>query len=374
MIESALALAAFVFAQSAAGPIGSQEPVADLELEIGVHTQQSSGRRSSFAGNHGADTFQSYVWTGDTLCWLAASGREPATVPALGWYFRGRVLKRTGDEFLVDIEWARLWDRSTRLTDGPKGSMQVTLRSGERLALDEVVPAAGTECQIVAAKLEAAIVPRATPRRVVTNAGGIYTGLGAGATAGGSGSGGARSGGAGRGSGITSSGSASGATGVGAGRSGASAGAEGFPYPDTLPFTATGLPANRRMFDGELWLVHKLPSGLEEVQRLTVVFGRTDTRFAFPPIEVIKDGERGTVDVTGSLYLGAVKGQEKLIVHLGRTFKKTRTSSGGSFKPVDIPEGGEVLSFELPVASSDPGLRSHFEGHLFSVRLRVTPK
>jgi hypothetical protein len=47
---------------------------------------------------------------------------------------------------------------------------------------------------------------------------------------------------------------------------------------------------------------------------------------------------------------------------------------GGSFKPVDIPAGSEVLSFELPTYSSDSDLRSHFQGHEFSVRIRVTPK
>ncbi|HYN05975.1 MAG TPA: hypothetical protein VES67_01170 [Vicinamibacterales bacterium] len=374
-----LTVAALVLASASAA--SAQEPSTELMLQIGVHSEHSSGRRAGFAGDHGTDPFQSYVWANETLCWLSASGREPATIPAVGWHFRGRVLKRTGDDFLVDIEWSRLWDRGTRSDDGPKGSMQVTLRAGEPLTLDEVAPAV-VGCSIVGARLEAAIVPQLRSRRLVGGggrgggSGGIGAGpvgaaSGAGGTGTGSGSGQRVGGGAGSGSG----GSGSGTTGTGAGAGGRGTGASGSGTGATQRIIPM-LEAARQRFDAEVWLVHKLPSGIENVQRLTFVFGQMSTQFGFPPVEVTKDGERATVDVGGSLRIGTVGGQEKLIVSLGRTIKKKTTSMGASFKPLDIPQGSDVLSFELPSMTSktDPSLLSHFEGHLFSVRLRVTPR
>lgn len=390
-----LAIAALIFA--CASTARAQEPPGELTLRIGIHSQQSTGRFAGFAGDSGIEPFESYAWANETLCLLSASVREPATIPAVGWVFRGRVLKRTGDEFLVDIEWARLWDHNTRLTNGPKGSMQVTLHVGEPLTLDEVTPTSGG-CQVIAARLEAAILPQVRPRRLAGGGGGAGVGSGgaggggrgaaSGAAAGGIGAGSSQRG-SGGGYGGASGGGTTGTPGTSAGARaggpdlGSGAGDPGshpVPNPDRLPFALQPWETDRRQFDAEVWLVHKLPSGTEEVQRLTFGFGRTPTRFAFPPIEVIKDGQKGTVDVIGSLYLGSGVRQglrrTQLIVHLGRTTKKKTTTLGGSFKPVDIPAGNDVLSFVLPVtaSSSDPDLQSHFEGHSFSVRLRVTPR
>ena len=104
-----LCVASFVLAAGIAAP--AQEPPAALELRIGVHTQLSSGRFAGFAGDGGIDRFESYAWANESLCLLSASSREPAATPAVGWHFRGAVLKRGNDEFLVEIEWVRLWDQ-----------------------------------------------------------------------------------------------------------------------------------------------------------------------------------------------------------------------------------------------------------------------
>jgi hypothetical protein len=281
------------------------------------------GRAGGFAGDQGHEPFESYVWANESLCTCGASERELSTAPAFGWHIRGRVLKVTGNDFFVDVQWRRLWDRGVRRTDGPNGSMQVTLRAGDRLTLDEVAPL-GESCGIASARLEAAIVPRF--RRGI----GGPVGVGSGAVAGG------------------------GAGGAAGGRAWGTA----------------------RQFGAEVWLVHKLPSGTEDVQRLTLEFGRISTRFSFPPVEVTKDGQKATVDVGGVLRIATVGSEDKLTVSLGRTIKRKISSSGGSFTQCDIPGGNDVLSFELPVMTSrsDPSLASHFEGHAFSVRLRVTPK
>ncbi|HEX7779024.1 MAG TPA: hypothetical protein VF424_07295, partial [Vicinamibacterales bacterium] len=76
----------------------TQEQSSELVLRIGVHSQQQDGRFAGFAGDAGIDAFQSYVWANETLCMLSASDNEPSPAPAIGWHFRGRVLKRTGED------------------------------------------------------------------------------------------------------------------------------------------------------------------------------------------------------------------------------------------------------------------------------------
>lgn len=350
-----LALAALAIAS--ASTARAQETATELGLRIGIHSQQVNGRFAGFAGDSGIESFESYAWANETLCLLSASVREPATTPAVGWFFRGRVLKRTGDEFLVDIEWARLWDHNTRLPSGPKGSMQVTLRTGEPLTLDEVTPAVGG-CPVVGARLEAAIMPQVRPRR-----------------GGGGGGAGGGWGGAGGGDASTGAASASG-SGAGSGRGGYGTGSGGGTTQAPIPPALSATDTYGRQFNAEVWLVHKLPSGVENVQRVTFLFGRMSTKFAFSPVEVVKDGEKATVDVGGSLTLVTPNGRERLIVNLARTIAMKTTSSGGSVKQIDVPAPAEVLSFELPwtPTRADVNLRPHFEGHTFSVRLRVTPR
>ena len=334
-----LALAGLLIAsgQSAAAP--SQAASTNLVLEIGVYTYRGSDRRG-FAGNHGLNALQSYAWGDETLCSLAASSREPSQTPGTGWHFSGRVLKRTGDDFLVDIEWSRLWDRSTRLTDPPKGSMQVTLRAGDRLSLDDVTPAVESTCQIAGARLEAAVVAWSAPVRLIGG-----TGSGSGAR---TGSAGAKGAGPIRGQGRSGSGAIS------------------------SPAVADGMLV--APLQAEVWLVHKLPSGTEEVQRLKFAFGTTGSDFAFPPIEIGKDADKISVDVTGRLRAVVTNGQRKMLMTVNRTAKRDRAFSGGSAKIIDLPENDEVLSFELPTAPPQADPQALLAGHQFSLRLRVTAK
>jgi hypothetical protein len=366
MLPRLLTLAALAIAS--ASTARAQEPTTELGLRIGIHSQQANGRFAGFAGDSGIESFESYAWANETLCLLSASVREPATTPAVGWFFRGRVLKRTGDEFLVDIEWARLWDHNTRLPNGPKGSMQVTLRTGEPLTLDAVTPAVGG-CPVIGARLEAAISPQVRPRR-----------LGGGGGGAGGGSGGAGGGGSGAASGVSSGGIGAGSSprGSGGGYGGASGGgtAVSGSTRDPAERALSALETYRQQFNAEVWLVHRLPSGIENVQRITFVFGRMSTKFAFAPVDVVKDGEKATVNVAGSLRYVVPNGTEKLMVQLDRTITKNTSSSGGSVKQIDIPTPGDVVSFEFPwtPTRADTNLRPHFDGHQFSVRVRVTPR
>src|SRR5262245_55505404 len=143
---TALVLAGLVpVAQSQAAP-------EQLSLEIGLSLYRGDGTRSGYAGTDvdalprsDVDALPRYVWSSQaSLCGISAgSGRAPRETPFVGWRLSGRILQRLGDAVVVTAEWQRLWDNQTVLANGPKGEQQLTLRAGDRVELDRVVPADG---------------------------------------------------------------------------------------------------------------------------------------------------------------------------------------------------------------------------------------
>jgi hypothetical protein len=315
-------------ALSALAPAHAQEASGELALEIALRTYHVDERVRGSAGDHGIESFQSYVWTNPTLCQVSASDNEPSSVPAIGWHFAGRVIERTGDDFLVAIEWRRLWFNSVRLADGPNGSMQVRMRADRRLELDVVGPLVTSSCGMAGARLEAAIVSR--PRVTFPAAGQIVAraGGGRGDGRGGSGGGGRVSGG-------------------------------GLATGPVRPWPSASL-------DAELWLVHTRPDGTEESQRHAMILREGGGSFTFPPVLVGPDSSAATVEVSVNLRPVLLGDAPGILVGLGRTVGQ---SSGGSVKTVPLPVAGEVISFELPsLRGPVPVVPAT---HRFEVRLRM---
>ena len=113
----------------------------------------------------------------------------------------------------------------------------------------------------------------------------------------------------------------------------------GVPDRSSVP-ALSAVETYSRQFNAEAWLVHRLPNGVENVQRMTFVFGKMLTHFKFPPITVMKDGDKGTVEVGVSLALMASTGRERLMVGLSRTIAKSNRSEGGSYKADRHPGAG----------------------------------
>jgi hypothetical protein len=322
----------------AAGPTVRATPQGgqpDLVLEIGVNTYRSDGSRTGRASNGGVDTFSSHVSGDAGLCWLSAGSQEPRTAPAVSWQFSGRVLRRAGDELLVQVDWRRTWDNSTRVIDGPKGSLQLSIRNGEWLVLDDVVPLGLSPCDVARARLEATVVARPSPS--------VVGQLGAGVSASGGGWGGR----------------------TGGGGSGTGAGGRVATAAESPP-----------LFDAEIWLVHHLPGGSEDPRRQTVSFGARGTDFTFPVVRVETPRGEVTVEVTGRLQSNLpAERDRRLLVIIAR---RTRTAgpppldnSGGTSKSIALPAPTEVVSFELPPVREATDVLA---GHRFSLRLRVTPR
>jgi hypothetical protein len=351
-----------------------------LMLDISANLYRSDGSRSTTGGSSGTETFQGYVWSQEGLCGLSASGVQPRETPFVGWHFTGRVMQRTAESLIANIEWQRLWDNRTALPSGPKGDTWVTLRPGDRVELDRVIPQAVSNCTNVIAKLEAAVVSRSAS--TVVRGGGFGSGGGSDASAGGgrvSGGGGGMGTGSGGGGGVGTAAAGAGGSGRGVG-GGARIGAGGAGGVVGSGGASAGGGSSLRMvavapFDAELWLVHRLPGGTEEVLRQMVRFGSNRSSFTFSPVAIAIGRDTVSVEVTGTLRAVLTDGTPThLEVAIDRAIRADGQPdrTGNSGKRMPFPAPADVTSFELPSSinvTPDP-----LAGHQFSVRLRVTPR
>ena len=382
-----------------------------LMLEVAIRGYVSGGKASSMAGDSGAEKLESYVWADQTLCAMGSGKGAPGNTPWVGWHFTGTVTSSTMTQMVVNVEWQRLWENGRRTDNGPKGSRQLTLRSGERVELDRVASTKSGPCGTVEAKLEAAVSTR--PAYLLS-----YFGTQTGTTVG-RGRGGATG---------TTTGRATGEYALRGGRGGATGGST---Y--TINPWARGLLVTLGSHDAEIWLVHKKPDGSEVVQQQTVRFSGAARDFSFPPVQIAGRGGDLTVDISGKLQLtnttptyryfsrsgqaitamglalqgsagrgsggsgagrgggstvgrGGAAGREStvstdptspspmIIVSISRRARRASPfvdTRGTTDMSLQIPQSSDVLSFELPPLQK--ATEDLLSGHVFSIRLRVTP-
>jgi hypothetical protein len=300
----------------AAGSAVQARPSEVLVLEIFVHLYRGDGSRSASGGDSDPAALEGYVWSSSGCGDIAASGKPPANVPAVGWHYSGRVIDRTADALTVRIEWERVRDRSMGSGDKPlTGNTTATLRPGDLLELDRMLPTGQVSCQTAIIKLEASVeLGSPTPGGRGRGTGGGRSGIGA--VPSGSGAGGARSG--------------------------------------TI-----------RVYSPNLWLVHRWPDGREETQRLVTRLA-TEGTFGFRPVRISTGQGAVDVDVSGTLSVTTEDGAEKLHVVITRRIvaagQPDRT--GGTARLIPFPLSSDVISFELPP-------RDELAGHQFSLRLQI---
>src|SRR5580765_7180989 len=167
---------------------GPMEAGAPLVLEIGARQYGANNQVGGSASNSAATgKFESYVWTTNGLCGMSASSTEPSGAQGTGWHFTGEVMPaRNGtDQLTVTLSWQRLWSNGARVPENARnsGSQTITLRAGERIVLDRVLPSGQSPCGAVDAQLEAAVVAQPAYRMVFNGQSGAPGGGGRGGRA-----------------------------------------------------------------------------------------------------------------------------------------------------------------------------------------------
>ncbi len=390
------------------------------------------------AGDFDATQFQSYIFAPATgACGLSTSNNPPANTPAAGWRVNGRVLGTTkgpaGDQLVVTIDWNRMWENGAATTDSrPLGSVKLTMSGGDTVVLDRIAQASAGSCTTGDLRLVTSVVARSEALRPesmlserfgrgITGARGAAGAGGRGTTGDVTTAGAANATTVGRGTrggagatGGTRAGTVSGTTSTTGGRGSANTttigrGGRGQGTGLDLTDYQRAYTSGLARYTSELWLVHKQPNGEEQVQQLSIQFGRAGADYSFPPVQVNTSKGVVMVDITGRLEMNprpgeadssaralygrlvtrqvrvdpatgaatetaAVPETSKIQLSISRRARSAASAldvSGGSSMAIDLPKPEEVLSFEFPALPK--ATEDLLAGHKFSIRLRVTP-
>ncbi len=224
-----------------------------------------------------------------SMCSPAASGAAEPADAGFGWRVASQIVSRTERDVVVSIDWRRLWDDGRKITSGPSGNVQLTLHPGDRIPLDHITNSK----------------PRQDCRAVGL---GLEVRLGQTETT----------------------------------------------TPVTSPVLPLGaMPGGAKAVDAELWLLHTLPSDVQQVVHQTVRLAAAGGRFAFAPTSVTTAQGDVSVELTGSIdRYRTPTGDEFFLLSLTRRVRGAGLppegveGTTGSVVPLPLPN--EVLSFEMP--------------------------
>jgi hypothetical protein len=280
-----------------AGP-GAQSPAVPADLKIIVAApvyQPDGGVTAETATLAEGAPMVVHVYGRRSVCETAVAGGTEPADAGFGWRVTTQTLSVTDAIVSVSVDWKRIWDRGRKIANGPSGTVQLKLFPGARIPLDHIPNPAATDACRAVGLGLEVRLARTAPAAPVNSA--------------------------------------------------------------LVPLGAT--PGGASPIDADLWLVQRMPSGVEQVNHQTIRLDRAGGSFSFAPVKV--SGERGEVDVEiGGAFrrFRAPVGGEYLYLSL------TRAISGESMPPggyrggtgtmIPLPGPAEVLSFEIPGPGAAP--------------------
>lgn len=233
-----------------------------------------------------------HVYGRRSLCDIATSGAAEPKDARFGWRLTSHTISTNADDLVVSVDWQRIWDRGQKLTNGPSGTVQLTLHPGDRIPLDHIPNQAPNDaCKAVGMGLEVQLARTASP------------------------------------------GAASSAL---------------------LPIGA--VEGGTKALAADVWLVHTVPAGTQQVEHQTVQLPGGGAPFSFAPMKVMTPQGEVTVELTGSFRrFVSPTGNEYLLVSMARAIRGQSTPAGGvtgsTGTLIPLPDPDQVIGLELPSAS-----------------------
>ena len=291
LIATALTQAAAAAPPQSAGQ-QTAAPQPDWLVVVAAPVYQPDGAVAAETINlPGAGAGLVHVFARKSLCSPAVAGAAEPQDAGFGWRIASQVVSRSEKDLVVSIDWRRLWDAGRKIPNGPNGTFQLTLHPGDRIPLDHIVNSAPkADCRAVGLGLEVRLARAlaASPAPPVT--------------------------------------------------------------ASSLPIGATR--GGEKTVDAEFWLMHTLPSGVEQVTHQVVRLKPGGGTFGFAPATVSTPRGDVRVELTGSIDRFRVPTGGEFFV-----FSMTRVVTGDALPPdgvsgttstvVPMPLA-EVLSFEWP--------------------------
>lgn len=332
LLTAAIALAPVsAWAQA---PTRATKPI----IYSGLFAIRPDGSSSSFASQTGEDVGADL---GGTLylspcnsMGAAGGGREVSAFATDIWLMSGRVLELTDQYASVHVGWKRTRRNGLDETS-PEQSVTLTLKRGERHNIETIsVPATGS-CDARTASLDVVFGSRQQLTGITDEA---------------DARGGGRSSAGAAGTGYAQGGRARAGSGGGA----LTLGASGVTSPQLERLTA------------DLWLVRSTPGQPDETQHLASQLIPMPVAYSFPPVTIQTAAGPITIKVEGTMEAGlSPDGQRRFHFSAGRTVtSSTSTRPARDPKPLvegsnkvtfAIPEGDEVLAFEMPPLRTPDG-------------------
>jgi hypothetical protein len=328
-------------------------PASPAILQVGIYSSLEDGTNAGSAytvGQKTADSLATLVYAAPCSK-LGAGVKTPPEGATQAWRLAGRVLSMTPEEAVVQLDWQRILSEG-RTVNGPAGSVQLTMRVGDRVTLDSVTRPAAGACKTALVRFEARFAPR-------INAGGDTVGR---PTKGGS----------------AVAGGGADAAGPGAARTGAISGSGG--GASASPGVAER-SIGTAVFDVDLWLVHGVPNRADDVLHETLR-ATSSAAFTFAPIKIPTPQGALTVLVIGSVAItnNPAGGRQLVFMTDRKVMFVPSNQPGRDQAPEDegstkltspMPGPADVLSFEMPplrLPNGGPAVGDHL-----AIRVRVTP-
>ena len=236
-----------------------------------------------------------HIYSRRSVCETAIAGAAEPADAGFGWRVTSQTERITDSIVNVSVDWRRIWDRGRKIANGPSGTVQLKLYPGVRVPLDHIPNPAASDACRAVGLGLEVRLARTAPPAPVNSA--------------------------------------------------------------LVPLGATAGGASP--IDADLWLVQRMPSGVEQVNHQSVRLDTNGGSFSFAPVKVA--GERGEVDVEigGSFrrFRAPVGGE---FIYLSLTRAITGESMppggfrGGTGTMFPLPDRAEVLSLEIPSPGAAP--------------------
>jgi hypothetical protein len=230
-----------------------------------------------------------HVFARRSVCDPAIGGAAEPAEAGYGWRIASTVVSRSERDIVISIDWRRLWDGGRKIQNGPGSTVQLTLHPGDRIPLDHITNSAPrADCRAVGLGLEVRLVQSAVQRPVTRQ---------------------------------------------------------------LLPLGAT--PGGAQAVDADLWLIHTTPSGVQRVVHQTARIPAVGGKFAFAPTEVTTSRGQLSVELTGVIdRYRTPTGGEFILLSMTRIVRGEGLPASGvpgsTGTAFPLPDPTQVLSFEMP--------------------------
>ncbi len=313
------------------------QSISEPRIQVGLFSHRLDGSFAAAAFDSGA-ALDSTAWVNQCSAG-AGTGERPTANATDSWRFTGRVLSADNERAVVQLNWRRTLSQGQK-TAGNEASVQLSIRNGQSVTLDQAAPSCPTMNITFEARYGPVAFQGVRPSGVTAPMSGIVRGS------------------------VSRNSELPGSTGVSPETAGSNQ-----PIPST------------RTFNVDLWIVHTIPGRADQVMHPQLRINESGGEVTLAPIRVNTAAGISTVQITASLQVVVANGaEERLVFHTVRRVTPPTVGAAAPDSSHDIvgsstvmnrlPGPDDVVSYELPPIQ----VGSETLPDRFSIRVKIAPR